>query len=121
MAEKIKQKEHSRDEIKTFLDEISSMVAAGSVPTFHTMLALNSLLNLPEAKALFDQELIKQAKEIWANIKLSGVQLVDPPLLFGETEGVSVLLHLEDYGHEGEEEEDLVDGRLPVQSTQTVN
>ena len=123
MTDQNTDKTYTREDIKAFLEEISARIADKSVPIFHTELALNSLLRLPNAVSLFDAELIKHAKEIWLNIKASGVQLVDPPLLFGETAEVGALLSLEEYGNDGEEdsEDELVDGRLPLQSTQAAS
>jgi len=48
----------------------------------HALSALNTVLRLRDAKKLFDEKLKERTRKLWLRIKASGVQLLDPPLLF---------------------------------------
>jgi hypothetical protein len=76
-------KKLTKKDITAFLADISENLEASSNGCIHSVLALNGLLRQPNAEKLFDEATKKQAQEIWIKIKSTGLQLGDPPLLFG--------------------------------------
>ena len=77
------QKVYTRKDLQEFLDAIARECVTGSAGYIHSMFALNKLLRLPNATDLFDEKLKSQAKDLWLKLKSTGLQLNDPPLLFG--------------------------------------
>ena len=82
----------TKADVRAFLAEIAAQVASGKAPTVHTMLALNGMFRLPNAREIFDEELRKEAQDLWMKIKSSGLQVLDPPLIFGEPSNNSEFL-----------------------------
>jgi hypothetical protein len=80
------EKKYTKKEIASFLTNISEKISEGDAGNFHAMLALNNLFRLPNASDLFDKKLKEQAKELWMKLKVTGLHLADPPLLFGPPE-----------------------------------
>lgn len=76
-------KKLTKKDITSFLADISENLETSSNGCIHSVLALNNLLRQPNAEKLFDEATKKQAQEIWVKIKSTGLQLGDPPLLFG--------------------------------------
>jgi hypothetical protein len=76
-------KKLSKKDITAYLADISENLEISSNGCIHSVLALNNLLRQPNAEKLFDEASKKQAQEIWIKIKSTGLQLGDPPLLFG--------------------------------------
>ena len=74
-------------EVKKFVADIEKMVAARAGADMASLIALNSLLCLPNAEELFDDELKSAVKDLWISLKSYGIELDDPPLLFGLPEG----------------------------------
>lgn len=88
---------YTASELREFLDDISAKIVAASPSYLHPVIALNHLLTQPNAQALFaDEELKQQARDIWIKAKSTGLQLNDPPLLFGHPEIKAAEKHLED-------------------------
>ena len=73
----------TRDEVAALLTDIGQQLVSSSTAYTHSMVMLNNLLRNPDAVNLFDKDLKEQAKDLWLKIKSTGLQLVDPPFLFG--------------------------------------
>ena len=89
MSTSTAEKSYTREEVRETLDEIAKRMAESRTASMHAMLTLTHLLRLSNAAALFDEALTKQAKDLWLKVKAAGVQLSDPPLLFGAPEPLS--------------------------------
>ena len=76
-------KTYTRAEVQGILDEIAKKFVASGSAYMHSMLLLNHILRLPNAAELFDDGLKEQARDLWLKVKSTGLQLTDPPLLFG--------------------------------------
>ncbi len=76
-------REYSRKELEAFIAEISSKVVGSSNAYMHSLLAINHLLRASNAEELLDAELKEQLRDLWVKLKSNGLQLADPPLLFG--------------------------------------
>lgn len=77
-----KKKQMTKKEITSFLSEIEQQVIASDKNYLHSMLALNEILRQPNTGKLLDKALKDQAKDLWAKIKSTGIELEDPPILF---------------------------------------
>ena len=76
-------KVYTREEIVVYLTEIAKKVLDTKSSYLHSMLALNELLRLPNAGELFTGDLKDQARDLWLKLKSTGIQINDPPILFG--------------------------------------
>lgn len=76
-------REYTKAEILDFIGEINKQIVGSSKSTMHSLLALNHILRAPNARQVVDADLKQQLKDIWLKLKSSGLQLQDPPLLFG--------------------------------------
>ena len=83
MAETSEAKALTKRDVVGFLADISEQIEDSQGNYLHSLIALNEILNQPNADKLFDTELKAKAKEIWIQLKSSGLELNDPPLLFG--------------------------------------
>jgi len=73
----------TKKELKTYLADLSDKMKNEELPHLHTLVALDHLFRLPNARKLFDEELTSQAKQLWNELKSTGIDLTDPPVLFG--------------------------------------
>ncbi|MCC6933829.1 MAG: hypothetical protein IT292_11370 [Deltaproteobacteria bacterium] len=73
----------SRDDVLTLIAEVEKEIGNGSV-LMHSMLLLDALLRQPNGQQILDDELKGRLIDIWQRVKLAGLQLNDPPLLFGQ-------------------------------------
>ena len=73
----------TKAQLEAFVAEISRKVVDTNPAYLHSMLALNYLLRQPNLKELLDPDLKEQLKDIWLKLKTTGLQLQDPPILFG--------------------------------------
>ena len=76
----------SRPELKTFLTMVRDKLFSNSAPPIYAVSALQYVFNHPEVYELFDKTNKEIAKEIWLKLKQSGMQIKNPPLLFGGDE-----------------------------------
>jgi len=85
MAEKAieKQKPSTKKEVKKFLEQLDKDVVESSNNSLHIMLALDHLLTMENVEKLFDKDLKQRARDLWVKIKSTGLQINDPPFLFG--------------------------------------
>ena len=81
------QKQLSKEEIERFVADIGRRVVDSKTAYMHSLLALNHILRQPNLKDLLDDDLREQMKDIWVKLmKSTGLQLVNPPILFGVAE-----------------------------------
>jgi hypothetical protein len=78
-----KPKTFTKQEVKAFLADVSEQIESSQGNYLHSILALNEVVRQPNAEKLFDQTMKRQAVEIWTKIKSAGLELNDPPFLFG--------------------------------------
>lgn len=81
-------KVYTKQELESFVTEISKQVVGSTTAFMHSMLALNHILRQPNAAELLDDELREQLKDLWIKLKSMGLQLNDPPILFGIPESL---------------------------------
>lgn len=74
---------YSKKEVQAFLADIAEKVVDSHGSYLHSILALNHLMRLPNASELFDEALKEQGRDLWLQLKSVGLQITDPPLLFG--------------------------------------
>ncbi len=72
----------TRESISKALDSVARSVVGTQSSYMHSMILLDNIFRLPNARELFDDDLKEQAKDLWLKIKSTGLQLNDPPLLF---------------------------------------
>lgn len=77
----------NKDDVKKYIADIEQMVASRSGADMASLIALNELLCHPQADKLFDDEIKSAVKDLWVSLKSYGVEVDDPPLLFGLPEG----------------------------------
>ena len=72
----------TKEGIRSTLESVAMSVVGTQSSYMHSMILLDNLFRLPNARELFDDDLKEQAKDLWLKIKSTGLQLNDPPLLF---------------------------------------
>lgn len=72
----------TREELQKTLEAIARSVVGTHSTYMHSMILLDHLLRLPDARKLFDDDLKEQARDLWLKVKSTGLQLNDPPILF---------------------------------------
>lgn len=73
----------TKDQIKSYLVDIESKIINAEGAHMHSVIALNQILRLPNIESVVDKELKDQMRDLWVKLKSHGIQLSDPPLLFG--------------------------------------
>ena len=73
----------TKADLQEVLDTLEKKTVDTKNSHMHSILLLNNIFRQPNAAELFDENLKKQARELWAKMKGMGIQLADPPLLFG--------------------------------------
>lgn len=76
----------SKNELKDFLTSIREKLAARSVAPIYALTAMQHVFNLPGIYDLLDKANKETAQEIWLTLKQAGMQLKNPPMLFGKEE-----------------------------------
>ena len=79
-------KTYTREDVATLVGEIEKEMAQGQNVLMHSMLLLNELFRQPNCALLLDDDLQRRIKDIWQKVKLAGLKVNDPPLLFGQPE-----------------------------------
>lgn len=78
------------EDLKGFLRNVLDKMSDDQAAPVYSLAVMNHLLNLPDIYTLLDNENKELARDIWLRLKASGVQLRNPPLLFGaENEGTA--------------------------------
>jgi hypothetical protein len=80
----------SREMLAEYISEIAEKTLLEDESKLHSVIAFNQILSDQEKISLLDEEMKDQLKDIWSRIKAAGIQLVDPPLLFGLPEDFSI-------------------------------
>jgi hypothetical protein len=75
-------REISKEELQKTLEIIASSVVSSQSSYIQSMILLDHMLRLPNAREIFDSELKEQARDLWVKMKSTGLQLNDPPILF---------------------------------------
>lgn len=70
-------------ELKTFLVQVRQKLIEEVSPPVYTLAAMNLVLNRADIYDLMSPEAEEVAKDIWNRLKNRGIQLRNPPLLFG--------------------------------------
>lgn len=78
----------TKADLKTFLLNVRDKMAEGAAAGIYGLSAINFVLNLPAIGMLLDNDNKELARDIWLRIKQSGLQVRNPPMLFGEDEEV---------------------------------
>ena len=73
-------------ELRTFLLNIKDKMTEDAAAPVYVMSAVNRVLNLPNIYELLDNENKELARDVWLRLKQTGLQLKNPPLLFGADE-----------------------------------
>ena len=81
---------YNRAELVAFIGEINKQVVDKSPAYLHSILALNHVLRQPNLSQLLDKDIKQQLQDIWAKLKTTGLELQDPPVLFGVPEGTII-------------------------------
>lgn len=77
----------TKKEIEAFVAEIEKRLVSDKPAYMHSMLGLNLILRQPNLATTLDNELKDQLKDLWLKlIKSTGLQLANPPILFGYPE-----------------------------------
>ena len=82
-AEQEKQKKFTKKHIRAYLADIEEQVVGSDTAYLPSVIALNEILREPNADTLLDRDLKNQMRDLWVKLKSTGIQLSDPPLLFG--------------------------------------
>lgn len=77
---------YTKQEVESFVAEISRQIVGSTTGYMHAMLALNHILRQPNASEFLDHDVKEQVKDLWVKLKSMGLQLNDPPILFGTPE-----------------------------------
>lgn len=85
-ADKAPEKIYSKKDVEDALVTIAKKVVESHAGFVHSMIFLDHLLRLPNARDLFDKDLKNQARDLWLKVKSAGFQLNDPPILFDGNE-----------------------------------
>jgi hypothetical protein len=76
-------KKYTKKDIKDYISDIEKKIVNSDGAYLHSIVALNEILRVPEIQDLLDDELKGHMRDLWVKLKSSGVQLTDPPILFG--------------------------------------
>ena len=71
------------EELKTHLNCIRDKMSEGLAAPIYAVTAMNQLLNEPVIYKLLTEETKELARDIWLRLKHAGLQLRNPPILFG--------------------------------------
>jgi hypothetical protein len=73
----------SKEMLIDYINEISEKTLQKDESRLHSVIALNQILSDNEKVSMLDEEMKDQLREIWSRIRGAGIQLLDPPALFG--------------------------------------
>lgn len=85
-----------KEDIQAYLDDIEEKLLESGNAYLHSLIALDEILRHPKSAQLLDSDMKTQLRDLWSKIKESGIQLDNPPLLYGLPE---------DFGIEAKDEE----------------
>ena len=73
----------TKAEMKSFLSTVRDKLFAGNASPIQALSALQYTFKLSNVYEILDKSNKEIAKEIWVKLKQSGIQLKNPPILFG--------------------------------------
>lgn len=73
----------SKTDLKNFLLNVRDKMAEEVAAPVYALSAINHVMTLPGIYNLLDNENKEIARDIWLRLKQSGMQLRNPPILFG--------------------------------------
>jgi hypothetical protein len=73
---------YTSEDLKEALTALAEKIVSNQ-SSMHSMLLLDHLLRLPNASQLFTPDLMEQARDLWKKIESTGLQIAQPPFLFG--------------------------------------
>lgn len=73
----------SKEALQEYVQDISQKASIPEDSRLHCAIAINQILSNAEYVNLLTEESKATLKEVWHKLKADGIQLVDPPLLFG--------------------------------------
>lgn len=76
----------SAEDLKRFLTVIRDKMADDSSAPIYSAAVMNYLFNSPSTFSFFTSEVKEVAQEVWIKLKAKGLQVRNPPLLFGDEE-----------------------------------
>ena len=79
----------NKAELKNFLLSIKEKLGSHAAPPIHAVTAIQHVFNLPGIYELLDKSNRELAREIWIKLKHGGLQLKNPPMLFGAEEVIA--------------------------------
>jgi len=80
-------KKYTKKEIKAFVADLADKVENSDGAYLHSIIAVNQILRSPGIDGTLDEAMKIQLRDIWTKLKTAGIQLTDPPVLFGLPEG----------------------------------
>ena len=73
----------TKSELKSFLAGLRDKMTDQTAAPVYALSAMNHVLNIPEIYQFLDNENKELARDIWLRLKQAGVQIKNPPMLFG--------------------------------------
>lgn len=80
-------KTYSKKELKAYIADLEERVVNTSGAHLHSLVAINEILRSPGVDSVLDEGMKGQLKDLWIKLSSAGIQLTNPPLLFGLPEG----------------------------------
>ncbi len=74
----------SKEDLRKFLGMIAAEMDGEQAAPIYVLTLMNHLLTLPNIYECLDEENRETARAIWLRMKQQGMQLRNPPMLFGE-------------------------------------
>lgn len=78
----------STADLKSFLNTIHDKLTEDVGSPIYALTAMNHIMNLQSVYDILDSETKELARNIWLRLKASGLQLRNPPILFGAEDGL---------------------------------
>lgn len=118
----IEEVKFTKDEVVAFVKEIELKLVGATGANLHSIVALNKIFRAANINEVLDNELKERIKDLWIKLKSTGIQLIDPPIIFGLPKDFNAVLaeesEPEDVPELGEdhiaEEEEISTDDLPV-------
>lgn len=73
-------------DLKSFLHNVRDKMTEQVAAPVYALSAMNFIMNLPNIYKILDNECKELARDIWLRLRQSGLQIKNPPLLFGAEE-----------------------------------
>ena len=73
----------TKEEVMAFVKDIELKLVGGTAANLHSVVAINRIMRASNINELLDSDLKERIKDIWIKLKSTGIQLLDPPIIFG--------------------------------------